>query len=170
MIVQASGSDSLSRYSVQSACSRRMLAGHCVVRGPCNVLSTASRFDGTRNDAEQPVRPHQARHRKRDGAMWNGGQVREAIVIHLLLPADLVQFNHLNVERIGEIGDGRIIERNVSVHADPEADEIDRRLVQQVCIATSRQLCIGLGRDAMHRGKRQPVEDVDVEPIGKASG
>ena len=62
------------------------------------------------DDRDQPVGAQQARDGQRHGRPRHVGERRKAVVVDLLLPADLVEFHHLDVQRIVEIGDRRIVE------------------------------------------------------------
>ena len=52
--------------------------------------------------------------------------VGEVAFAHLLLTAGGVELHDLHVERVVEVGDGRVVEREVPVLADAEAAEIER--------------------------------------------
>src|SRR6185437_4203549 len=78
---------------------------------------------GARHHAIEPLRPQQARHRQRHCLQRYVGEPGKALVIDLLLPADLVEVDQLDVERVVEIGDWRVVEGNVAVDPDAEADD-----------------------------------------------
>ena len=53
-------------------------------------------------------------------------QAGETTVVDLLEPTKLVEANDFDEERIEKIGDGRVVERQVAVFADPRADDVGR--------------------------------------------
>ena len=51
--------------------------------------------------------------------------------MHLLLPASLVELHGLHGERVVEVGDRRIVERDMPVLADAHADDVDGRVTEE---------------------------------------
>ena len=78
-------------------------------------------------------------------------EAREGTVVHLLTPAGLVELDHANVGRLGEVAHGRVDEREVAVLADPENREARRLASQQARVARA------LGREVL----RLAVEAVE---------
>ena len=55
----------------------------------------------------------------------------EVPFLHLLAARSNVEGDDFDVERVGEVGDGRVVEREVAVLAEPAAREIERMRLQQ---------------------------------------
>ena len=104
---------------MQAACRRRMLAGQSVVTGPLQRAGHGRALERSRYDAEQSIGAQQPGNRQGERAFGHRRKIRKATVIDLLLAADFVEFDDLDVVRIGEIGDRRIVEGDVAVDADP---------------------------------------------------
>ena len=51
--------------------------------------------------------------------------VGEVTLADLLATAGPVEHHHLDVERVVEVGDRRVVEREMAVLADPEAAEVE---------------------------------------------
>jgi hypothetical protein len=104
-------------------------AGRAVGRyGPIEAPTYGIPLNGTRDDAEQAISSQEARDRQRQCLVRNIFVTREALIIDLLLAAGLIKSDNLDVERVMEIRYGRVIESNMAVYADPEADDVDGRL------------------------------------------
>ena len=100
------------------------------------------------------------RQRQRQGVRRDVGQRREAAVVHLLAPARVVERHDLHARRVGEVRHRRVVERQVAVLADAEADEVDRRRRQQGRVARARDRGRQLGRQRVERADRDVVEQV----------
>ena len=60
-----------------------------------------------------------------DGVRRHRVHVGKVALTHLLATARVVELHHLHVERVFEVGDGRVVEREVSVLADAETTEVE---------------------------------------------
>ena len=123
---------------------------------------------GTRDDAEQPVRVEQARDRQRDGARRHLGDGPERAVVHLLPPADRVERDDLDRQRVGEVGHRRIVEREVAVHPDAEAHDVERRLGEQGRVVADAGLRTPLGLEQVDAAERHAVEERPPQPAPEA--
>jgi hypothetical protein len=73
---------------------------------------------------------------------WPGRrQVGEVALVDLLLPAGRVELDHLDVERVVEVGHRGVVEGQVPVLADAQAAQVERVAPQQVGVAGA----LGLG-------------------------
>lgn len=97
------------------------------------------------------------------------GEHWEATVVHLLAPAGVVEPDDLHEHRVVEIRHGRVIERQVAVLADTEADEVDRRRRQQGRVARARDGGRQLGRQRVERADRDMVEQVGPQVAPETS-
>jgi hypothetical protein len=87
------------------------------------------------------------------------------LIIDLLLAAGLVKSDNLDVERVMEIRHGGVIERNMAVNPDPEADEVDGRLGKASGVDLRRRSGIRFGDNVMHRREGEMSEQGFVKPM-----
>jgi hypothetical protein len=62
------------------------------------------------------------------------GEALEATVVDLLIAARPIEPDDFDENRVKEIGDGRVIESEVAILADPRADDIGRLCEQPVFV------------------------------------
>ena len=85
------------------------------------------------------------------------GDVGEVSFADLLAPARVVELHDLDVEGIGEVGDGRVVERQVTVLADAEAAQVERVGTKQHGVAVALGVEVGrVAVDVVERGERHP--------------
>ena len=115
------------------------------------------------------------RHEGRDGqGQGMGGHVvkgGKTAIVHLLQAAGLVEGDDLDLQRIGEIGDGRIVEGQVAILANAGADDVDGMGGQEGSVAAA--LCLGIGRmpvQKVHGAGLDPVVELFLEKVAKALG
>jgi hypothetical protein len=90
---------------------------------------------------------------------------REALIIDLLLAAGLIKSDNLDVERVMEIRYGRVIESNMAVYADPEADDVDGRLGKASRIGLRRRGRIRFGDNVMYRREGEMSKEGFIKPM-----
>ena len=83
------------------------------------------------HDREHRRRAEQRGNGDGDGVRGHRVDVGEVALAHLLATARVVELHHLDVERVVEVGDGRVVEREVPVLADAEAAEVERMVAEQ---------------------------------------
>ena len=88
------------------------------------------RLAGTRNHHGENRRTQKCRDCQRVGMRRHVSGSLEAAVAHLLGSTGLVEADDLHQHRIEEVGDGRIVERQVSIRSNPAAHHVNRRLRQ----------------------------------------
>ena len=71
--------------------------------------------------------------------------------VDLLRPAGPVELDHLDVEGIVEIGDRRIVEREMPVLSDAETTQVQRMGPQELCIAPAFDVGIAQALDVVRR-------------------
>jgi hypothetical protein len=138
-------------------------AGGCywTIEGPANNTP----LDVARNNAEQAIGSQEARDRQRQCLLWNVIVMRKTLIVDLLLATGLVKSDNLDVERIMEIRYGGVIERNMAVNADPEADEVDGRLGKASRVGLGRRSGIRFGDNVMHSRKGEISKEGFVKPM-----
>src|SRR5580700_10576486 len=72
------------------------------------------------HDGEDGPGPEERRDRGREGEAGDGPEVGEVALVDLLEPAVAIELDHLHVERVVEVGHGRVVEGEVPVLAHPE--------------------------------------------------
>ena len=73
----------------------------------------------------------------------DGVEVRKAAVVDLLLAAGFVQLDDFNGLWVIEVGDGRIIESDVSIFTNAHTDEVDGALGHESGVAGNFLLKVG---------------------------
>src|SRR4051812_25742322 len=81
------------------------------------------------NDSKESMPPHQCRDREGKGRFGDVIEVGKTAIVHLLLPADLVEFDDLHEPRVVEVRHRGVVESEMAILPDPKADHIDRCLV-----------------------------------------
>ena len=118
---------------------------------------------GTGNRTNQPLPREQRRNGQCHRLFRHIIKGCETTVIDLLLATCIVQLDHLDPNRIIKIGDRRIVERQMSVFANSETDQIYRRCFQQAFV-----VLLGFFRiNQMNLTQWQPVEQPLLEKGGK---
>lgn len=141
-------------------------AGRAASRdGPVEAPTNGIPFKGAWDDAEQAIGSQEARDRQRQCPLGNFGVAREALIIDLLLAAGLIESNNLDVKRIIEIRHRWIIESNMAVYADPEADQVDRRLGKASRVGLRRRGRIRFGGNVMHSREGEMSEERFIKPM-----
>lgn len=124
---------------------------------------------GAWNDREQAVGTEKARHGNGECCPWHLVDRGEGAVDHLLLTADgIVKPDNLDVERIVEVSDRRIVEGDVAVAADAEADDVYGCSGETLGIIARALLGIGVAFHQMDSAEGQLVEDASLEPGAEA--
>ena len=101
-----------------------------------------------------------------EGHLGEGG---EAAVVDLLLAAGEVEFDDFDEERVGEVGDGRVVEGDVAVFANAHADEIDGLCAEEGGVAGGDGLGVGLfGGQGMEAAEGDVAEEMLVEVVAEA--
>ena len=145
--------DSRSRYSVAWACVWRIDAGQAVSIGPSSARRTGSAFRASGTMAKTRAGAQQRRNRDRQRVGRHRVDIGEVTLPHLLAPAGVVELDDLHVGGIVEVGDRRVVEREVAVLTDPETAEVERMRPQQRCVPVA--LGVRVGRVAVgSRGTR----------------
>ena len=90
---------------------------------------------------------------ERESAPRNIVQTREGAIVDLLHAADIVELDRTDVERVIEMADWRIDEREMAVFADAHDDEARLGVVEQRGIAGAFR--VGIGRLAIELMKRR---------------
>src|SRR5579883_2243578 len=108
--------------------------------GPDRVVERAFDRGGLRlagHDAEEPLAREQARYREGDGALRHGLHRPEHALVHLLLAAHGIERHLLHPPAVVEVGvaGAGLVEGEVAVDADAEADRVDRRLHEEPLVA-----------------------------------
>ena len=144
-----------------------------MVSGPSSAARTGSALRASGTIASVPG-AQQPGHRDRDRAGRNVGDGREVAFAHLLELAAIVELDDLDDERVVEVGDRRVVEREVPVLADTEAAEIDRVLLDQARVP--RRFALGIARRpvdvvkvAEPQVRRDPLAHVALEARRDAS-
>ena len=109
------------------------------------------------HDAQDAPRRQQRRDRQGDGVRRRFVERAEVPLAHLLAPRTFVQRDGLDPDRVVEIGEGRIVERQVAVLADAAGAEVGRVGAQQRLILAAG----GLGV-ASHAGHGEELLDLDI--------
>ena len=130
-------------------CVRSVDPGHAVPFGPSSAARTGGALRASGTIASTCRGAERARARDRDRAGRHVGERREVPLPHLLLLAAVVELDDLHDERIVEVGDRRIVEREVTVLADAEAAHVDRMVDEQLRVARG----LGVGVGARHPGR-----------------
>ncbi len=102
-------------------------AGEGLLDGICFELS------GDSND--EVFSRHQGGAGEAESVGGDGVEVRKAAVVDLLLAAGLVELDHLDGVWIIEVGDGRVIESDMSIFTNAHADKIDGAFVHEFGVA-----------------------------------
>ena len=102
-------------------------AGEGLLDGICFELS------GDSND--EVSSRHQGGAGEAESMGGDGVEVRKAAVVDLLLAAGFVEFDDFDGLWIIEVGDGRVIESDVSIFANAHADEVDGALGHESGVA-----------------------------------
>src|SRR6266849_6894645 len=92
-------------------------------------------FAFLRRNAKHPFCRAKQRNSEREGVLRDRFEVRKMSLVDLLLAAGHVQFDELDLVRVVEIRDLRIVEGEVSILADAQAAKIDRLCRQQGGVA-----------------------------------
>ena len=122
----SSDADSASRYSVAFGWRRRIDAGHAVVIGPCSASRTGAALRASGTIASTRRRAHERGDRDGDRVRRHVVDRREVPFADLLAARRGLERDDLHVDGIVEVGDGRIVEREVPVLADPAAAQVER--------------------------------------------
>ena len=102
-------------------------AGEGLLDGICFELS---------GDSDDEVfSRHQGGAGEAESVGGDGVEVRKAAVVDLLLAAGFVELDDLDSLWIIEVGDGRIIESDVSIFTNSHADEVDGAFVHEFGVA-----------------------------------
>lgn len=88
----------------------------------------------------------------------------------MLLSAAGIEFNAFDGLGIIKISDGRIVECNMAVLADPEEDEVDGRLGEKVPIAVAFHWDGSVAGEFMAPGQRNLVAKARAQVVTKAGG
>src|SRR5579872_4037824 len=111
-----------------------------------------------RDHTEEPLAREQAGHGQRDRALRHRLGRREIALVDLLLEAHGIERDLLDPAAVVEVRAGAgLVEGQVSVDADPEADRVDRRLHQEPPIALDRGGDAELRRDHMETADRHAL-------------
>jgi hypothetical protein len=133
------------------------------IEGPANGVPLNEAW----NNAEQAIGSQETRDRQRQCLLGNVAIMHETLIIDLLLAAGLVKSNNLDVERVMEIRHGGVIERNMAVNADPEADEVDGRLGKASRVGLRRGSGTRFGDNVMYSREGEMSEEGFVKPMRK---
>ena len=133
------------------------------IEGPTNGIQLRRAWD----DAKQAISSQEARNRQRQCLFRNVIVTCEALIIDLLLAAGLIKSDKLDVKWILEIRHWGIVESDMTVHADPEADDIDRRIGKVRRISLRRRRRVWFGNNAMHSREGEMIEEGGIEPMGE---
>ncbi len=124
---------------------RSTVAGQASLTGPCRVVSTALALRGPGTTTETTGAAQESRNRQRVSMGGYVGEAFEAAVVDLLIAAGGVEPDQLDENWVEEIGDGRVIESEVAVLADPRTDDIGRLGEQPVLVGQAglhRAVCL----------------------------
>ena len=138
----SSDADPESRKSVTLSWVRSTDAGHAVdtAQERASRTGTALRSSGT--TASTALGAEQGGDGDGHGVCRHGLDAREVALVHLLEPAGVVELDHLDVQRIGEVRHGRIVEGEVPVLPDPQAAQVGGG-AQQLGVAGALGLRLG---------------------------
>jgi hypothetical protein len=138
------------------------------VDGAGQSLINGLGFAGFRDDADEVTRSTEGGDRERVGEPRDGIEVWEGAFADLLLAAGFVELDQFDRVRIVEVGDGRIVEGEVSVLADTEATEIDglgaeersiTRALGQGLVGVAGEIVKGRGAEAaLYAFAEEPAE------------
>ncbi len=98
-------------------------------------------------------------------------QAREVALAHLLPAGGLGQAHHLHPHRVVELGEGRVVESEMSIFAIAQRAEVSGMVAQQGRIV--RAVLLQPARPGPHRVEalhRDVVEEVAMEEGGEAGG
>ena len=104
---------------------RRTEAGHAVDTGPVERGAHRHGLARLGHDGEHGGRPEQRGDGGREREARHGVDVGEVALVHLLEPAVPVELDHLHVEGVVEVGDGRVVEGEMAVLPDAEAAQVE---------------------------------------------
>jgi hypothetical protein len=133
--------------------------------GPKEAPTNGIPLDRSRDDAEQAISSQEARNRQRQCLLGNVVVTCEALIIDLLLAAGLIKSDNLDVERVMEVRYGRVIESDMAIYADPEADDVNGRLGEANRVSLRRRSGIRFGDDVMHRREGEMREEGFIKPM-----
>jgi hypothetical protein len=63
----------------------------------------------------------------------------ETAVVKLLGAASLIESDDLDLDRVKKVGDGRVVESQMAVFADPRADDVGGLGQKQILVSQARQ-------------------------------
>ena len=123
----------------------------------------------TRHRAEQVRARQQRGDRQRDRMRRDVGKGGKTAIVDLLAAARIVELDRLDRQWVVKVGDGRIVEREVAVLTDAEADDVDRSLAQQLSISAAlgidRVAAVDQVDDARPNAVEQVAAQVSTEPL-----
>lgn len=126
-------------------------------------------FAGTRDVNAEAFRLAENGDGERECVEGHVGERREATVVHLLLAAGEVELDDFDEERVGEVGDGRVVEGDVAVFPDAHADKIDGLFAEEGGIAGGDGAGVGLfGGQRMEAAEGNVAEEMVLEVVAKA--
>ena len=115
---------------IVDACGARLPGTRSPI-GPYSDCSTAARLAAPGTTQNSSVGVQQPGNRQRDCMCRHISKVGKALVVNLLLPAHRVELDDLDLLGVVQIGDRRIVEREMTVDADAEAHDVDRGLAEK---------------------------------------
>ena len=136
----SSDADSASRYSVACGCVRRYDAGHAVVIGPSSAALHRRGLALLGHDREHTTARSSAGIVTVIACVGTSSMVAKWPSRDLLAARRRLERDDLDVERIVEVGDRRVVEREVAVLADPAAAQVERVRAQEVGVAARFRL------------------------------
>jgi len=112
-------------------------SSHHVADGSANVRPDIVDANdvGALDDREDGRGAEECRDGDGDRVGRNRVEVGKVAFADLLTSARVVELHHFHVERIVEVGDRRVVEREMAVLADAEAAQVERIAVQQLGVA-----------------------------------
>ena len=110
------------------------MAGHDSLIGPRRVVKHGVGLARAGHDDRDDRRAQKRGDRQGIGMCRHVGRLCEAAVVELLGAAGRVEPDHLDEHRVEEVGDRRIVERQVAVLADAGADDVGRLGLEQVFV------------------------------------
>ena len=141
-------------------------AGH----GPVEGRGDGRPLGGPRHDGDRQGHAQQIRDGQRQPRARHVLEGRERAVVHLLIPAGLVELHHPHRRRILEVAQGRIDEGQVPVLADAQDGQARGVLLEKCRVARALGLQVGrLSVEAVEGADGHAVEEavLDEAPEGR---
>ena len=118
--------------------------------GPVIAAADGTGLARLGHDGEDGPGPEEGGDGGGEGEAGHGVDVGKMALVDLLEPTGAVELDHLHVERVGEVGHGRIVEGEMPVLPDTETAQVE-----------------GVGRQRARRSGRTPSRD---RPVRRCSG